>query len=384
MQTRSFLSIGLCLAFHGALAAQPFFYHADQDKNAQLAVSTAKEIANGTLFDKETQNLNALSAIEIQRVFSFAQVQFKAGVGAFTSWKDVSDQLNRIETNLKPGAILTEGQAAARIAEVEEKVKTVTASIKKLSDAAGADSDVVKEIQGQMKNAGDALDYAKTLPVTNQKFSGAIENVKQGLDTATSIYDAFATAYEARKNIQGNLAKLNTSPEADELKLLSLELQHLQWIAQNSARRDLEAGDVMALVAAARTKFSSAQLANSTESIEITLDRLATAARTDSSEDKRIEARKTLFMLLIALHEATAARAEADLPEKLAELRDTQEEARYSILTSSAHVQSSEVEIQNAVARLALYYQGGIKPAQLAQLLYNLSGLVSLPTIAAK
>jgi len=34
--------------------------------------------------------------------------------------------------------------------------------------------------------------------------------------------------------------------------------------------------------------------------------------------------------------------------------------------------------------RLALYYKGGIKPGQIAQLLYNLSGLVSLPIIAAK
>ena len=39
--------IGLLLVFHEALAAQPFFYHAGQDKNAQLAASTAKEIANG-------------------------------------------------------------------------------------------------------------------------------------------------------------------------------------------------------------------------------------------------------------------------------------------------------------------------------------------------
>jgi hypothetical protein len=33
---------------------------------------------------------------------------------------------------------------------------------------------------------------------------------------------------------------------------------------------------------------------------------------------------------------------------------------------------------------LALYYQGGIKTSQIAQLLYNLSGLVSLPVIATK
>ncbi len=40
--------------------------------------------------------------------------------------------------------------------------------------------------------------------------------------------------------------------------------------------------------------------------------------------------------------------------------------------------------LNGAATRLALYYKGGIKPGQIAQLLYNLSGLVSLPVLAAK
>jgi len=89
-------------------------------------------------------------------------------------------------------------------------------------------------------------------------------------------------------------------------------------------------------------------------------------------------------LLLRALHEAAAARAQYGLPRQLADLRDTQEEARYSILRSATRVESSQELIQSATSRLALYYQGGIKPAQVAQLLYNLSGLVTLPIIATK
>ena len=285
--SRSFVFAGLALTFHGALAAQPFLYHADQDKNAQLAISTAKEIANGALFDKETQNLSALSKIEIQRVFSMAQMQFKAGVVAFTSWKAVSNQLNRIDNKLEHGTILTDEQAGAQIGEVQKKVDALKLKIASLKKAADESSDVVQQIQEHLKTADDALTFAKSLPLTNQKFSAAIENVKTGLDTATAIYDAFTTAFEARKNMQDSLAKLNTSPEADQLKLLNLELQHLQWVAQNSARRDLEAGDVISLVAAARAKLAKAQLTESPENVEITLERLANAARTDSDEGKR-------------------------------------------------------------------------------------------------
>ena len=199
------------------------------------------------------------------------------------------------------------------------------------------------------------------------------------------------------------MAKLHTSPEAAQLQVLLLEMKHLQWQSQNWARRDLETGYVLHLVDKARNTLNSYallpsgdlidlspdlskdpatpnKLSASKEHVETTLERLANKARTDSGRDSR----DALFTLLVALHTAAAARARGDLPEKLAELRDTQEEARYSILRSGARVSADEALIRNAVARLALYYQGGIKPAQLAQLLYNLSGLVSLPLIAAK
>jgi len=147
--------IGLLLVFHEALAAQPFFYHAGQDKNAQLAASTAKEIANGALFDNEVQHPAALSKVEIERVLSFAQEQFRAGVAAFNTWKAVSDQLKRIDLRLRPtGMILTETEANQRIAEVEKQVAALRRTIEKLSQAAGGSSDIVKEIQGPLKGFG--------------------------------------------------------------------------------------------------------------------------------------------------------------------------------------------------------------------------------------
>ena len=372
--------IGLLLVLHGALAAQPFLYHADQDKNAQLAVSTAKEIANGAVFDKELQNLDALSKLQIDRAMSWAQVQFRAGLDAFSTWKAVSDQLNKIDAKLPP---LSDDEVKKRIAEVEKQVTELKATIKNLGEKAGASSDIVKEIDLHLKTVDDALAYAKDLPATNAKFSAAIASVKTGLDTAKTIYDAFTTAFEARKAVQDQLAKLATSPQADQLKLLLLEMKHLQWVAQNEARRDLEKGTVIALADAARFKLATFKLTDSTEPIEVTLETLATKARTDSGS-AGVDARRELGSLLLALHEAAAARAQGDLPQRLFELRDTLEEARYSILQSGARVSGAEALIQNAVARLALYYQGGIKPAQIAQLLYNLSGMVSLPLIATK
>src|ERR1035441_7841285 len=141
--------LGLSLLLPGALAAQ-LLYHADQDKNAQLAVSAAKEIANGALFDKEIQNLDALSKLEIDSVLSFAQAQFKAGVAAFTTWEAVSRQLKTVSDKLTgtegPPVILTADEAKKKIEDVQKQVDALKKAIDKVGKAAGGGEDIVKEI----------------------------------------------------------------------------------------------------------------------------------------------------------------------------------------------------------------------------------------------
>ena len=106
------LFLGLALALNGVLGAQPILYHEALDKKAQSAEAAARQITNGAVFDKEIQNLDALSKLQIERVLSFAQVQFKGGIDAFNTWNDVSDQLDRVDRQLtRRGMSLTQAEA---------------------------------------------------------------------------------------------------------------------------------------------------------------------------------------------------------------------------------------------------------------------------------
>jgi hypothetical protein len=180
----------------------------------------------------------------------------------------------------------------------------------------------------------------------------------------------------------GQLQALAVPVEIEQLKLLHLEAEQLKWIGANEARRKLEAGAVLSVLEEARNK---AQSIDQDERVAITLTKLAETASPQSNapSEARTKARDRLFLLLIALHEAAAVRASGTLPADLADIRDTQTEWRYAILRG-ARARSAEQLLQSAASRIALYYKGGVKPAQIAQLLYNLSGLVSLPIIAAK
>ena len=46
------------MAISAGLHAQPFFYNEGKHQKAQLAESTAKEIANGSVFAAELNNLD--------------------------------------------------------------------------------------------------------------------------------------------------------------------------------------------------------------------------------------------------------------------------------------------------------------------------------------
>jgi len=119
--------------------------------------------------------------------------------------------------------------------------------------------------------------------------------------------------------------------------------------------------------------LNSAGVLNSRDSVEKTL--------TDAAGGHD---REKLRMLLRALHEAAAAVAQVDASGRLARLRETDEHRRYSIRRSAVNSSEYEQTIQAAVQRLALYWKTGIKPADLAQLIFYITNTVTIPVIAAK
>jgi len=137
------------------------------------------------------------------------------------------------------------------------------------------------------------------------------------------------------------------------------------------ARRLREVGEVQQRIETAKARLATYW--NREELIETTLSTLT-----------RIPDRDQLTLLAMGLHEAAAAAAQNAAACRLAALRASDEERRYSIRTSAIHASTYDETIQAALGRLALYYKAGIKPAELAQFIFNLAGAVSLPVIAAK
>ncbi|MEO8125781.1 MAG: hypothetical protein ABJF23_01105 [Bryobacteraceae bacterium] len=95
-------------------------------------------------------------------------------------------------------------------------------------------------------------------------------------------------------------------------------------------------------------------------------------------------ARLRLDALARALFQAAVVQTRGATPEYLAELRRAQEEQRYSIVQSSLEARAYETLVEAGTRRLALLHAGGIKPAEIAQLVYQAGQLAGIGVIAVK
>ena len=155
-----------------------------------------------------------------------------------------------------------------------------------------------------------------------------------------------------------------------KLELLRVEQAHLQTLGLIRARQALEVGDIKKTLDAARNFVARFP---KDEPIERTLAGL-----------KLSDDRDRLEFALFALYYAAAVAAQQETSANLAELRKSIEERRYSIQRSAVNAGTYEQTTRAVADRLALYWKAGVKPKDLAGLLYDLSTAVSLPILASK
>jgi len=82
------------------------------------------------------------------------------------------------------------------------------------------------------------------------------------------------------------------------------------------------------------------------------------------------------------LHNVTALVARGNTPFKLAQLRQAHEEHRFSIRKSLVVARGYELVMRTGTDRLSRYYAGGLKPEQIAQLVYSAATL-AIPGVIA-
>ena len=390
------------------LHAQHIFYSEKKDKAAQDAVAGAKEIINNGVFEKMLANADSQSKQEATTTLAYTREQMKAKLASFSKWNSVKDTrdsvvsdirihnarcyspvcyVDVIEKRLEDSPFFSDPVADRKAAEdrvdqIKQKVAELEKTVGQLEDAAKAQDPEILEQFSDLSNTKAAVGYANQIAtIANNKGVGnALNEISGGLDEMIALYTSAKGIWQGYRAVKMDPTSLRPSREFIQLQLLTLEQEHIAELSRIRANMRLEVGEALQNIQQARAFLQDAAVWKSSDQIEDTLRVAAIGnaiARTEADPER-------LRMLLDGLFQCTSVLSSEDAAVKLASNRESDEERRFSIRRSAVNASVYDQTIQIAVERLALYYKGGIKPSDIAQLIFYITNSIAVPVIAAK
>ena len=412
--------------FAGTLFGQRILYNQGLDKQGQDAAAAAKRIAGEPLAEKELQNLARIERQQIEQGLSAGFLTMRNQVQAFGTWQNVSRSVcktlrmiyakDEIAAELINAEVVktTEFDQSCTVAalqaekwthdeltselrarythgtmarlndlsqEVKEKANHLkqTASKKPQSegnnDEAGstdsATQSLVNSAADRSADVRQLLELAGKLN-PNTKTAGsvkALQQIEDGIKQLGALIETVDKVWDAYRGLSVDPRSLAPSRDKLAASLLAVEADRLKELIAIRASTEIYLDDLQTRLEDCTASLSSLHLWFSGDEVEDTLN------QSTNSKNERIN-------IILALHLATAGAVANQTPLSIQLLRESIAERRYALRRDSIYNGAYEQALQAAGERLSNYYGSGLKPSQLAALLYYLSGMVSLPAIA--
>lgn len=330
-------------------SAQWRVFDKQRDAIAQDALREARGIQSGSVFEKQARNLRALSEKDIAVILESSHVRMRGNVNSFRTWDD-------LELAVDSARASTQRIAPPDIAKAQLDLDTQRGNLKAEIDNLKAVpmEDPLKNVMNLIGEVSPALEAGQKL--LNDKDAAGVDTAVAVLKDLQTLYTAYRAQLSAVDNVISQLNDLKIQVKKALLARLKVEEDILLGRVALYERRERELDPVRRLI----KSFGQPQGVATDESISITLAALASD-------------RARLQRAVRALYVATAIAARAEIPDDLYRIRTAQLEHMKSIQTSAANARVYEAVLGGGVQRLALFYQGGVKPETLAQIVQSLA-----------
>ncbi len=374
---RRILLLGLLLIVTARpVAGQRWIYDSSRDAKAQAAAAAAKDAGSTALLDSELKNLDLLAKEQVELIERWQLIQVRSQINAFQSWSQLRQFLADTRQSLKTAVDLDseKGLIDQRVAEVKDLGESIQHEIEETAKHAGEKQEMVKETLSSAAGAKPTEEFAKSIagsqnPATLQ----ALNEVVSALEQVAKLYAAMANIAQTEQAVNVPISALRPDPLKTRLKLCKAEADHWTNLGVIAARERLEVGEAVTTLDFAESYLSKAVTPQTPDDIETSLSGMA-----------GFRDQNHLEFALYTLHYAASVAARQKNASDIAGLRNTLEERRYNLERRAIIAGDSEQMVQAASARLAAYWKSGLKPKDVADLLFDLAGAVSLPVIAAK
>ena len=221
-----------------------------------------------------------------------------------------------------------------------------------------ADGLDIRPFQMITEHMAEVLVHAQSLQTDNRQLETEARNALGRIRTASS-------EDERRENALPALNALSTAIDniSDHDALLLCDPQsNVQSDCMLTARRDLESA----------LKISNVESAKALTAIVI------------RARKNGVEIRNMIGDIPQALFLLSALIARGSTPNRLADVRFAQELHAYSIRKSAVRARAYELTVSTGAQRLALFHKGGIKPTDIAELVFAASNVAITPAILAR
>ena len=367
------------------LCGQRVLYDPNLDKTGQDTAAAAKLISSDSVTAQEIANLAIIEKEQIDTALEASLNTMRLQIQSFDKWSSVYAALGDVTD-----AIKTLQDAVPLTAELKQRQADINSSTALLKQAVQATqkttaksglaktTDFVDQVVAHIGDVNDLLGMASGIPaLKNIGGSKAVNAVEGGLKELDDLLKSATAAIQAAHDVSVDPHSLLPSQDQLMLSVLAAETDSLKERIAIRARAELDKGDVLALIA--DTRFL---LENIDDCVQpCTAQKLSKSGRLVSASLAEGDIQRK-EQLLMPLYQAAAVAAQNQTPAALAVIRDSIAWRRFELRRNAIYNGAYEQALQIAGQRISAYYATGLKSSQIAQFLYYLSGIVTLPAIA--
>lgn len=384
-------------------------YDKKRDELAQQAKQHAAELKSDPIFETQLKNLMTLEALDLETVISESKRDTRAIINSFDTWGNVFTFVNAAKQELDQSderAVSTSRSVGEASVALEQEIKNAKAAIKKLRGNADTTEDQrLAMLFARVGEIDSLLSMAKKLIGMSESESGAatinaLDKTRDTLKEITDLYDKYDTRLQQISTLKAQLGEFYISLQEAALRGLEAQEEHLSILGAIEARRSLELAEARVLIAryeAAQKRLlqdyygrcfsdKKSDLTNEriTDTVNLAMNMTPNCDVKGTIRTINMRPRDVVEDIMLDLYMATTIVSRVPASVRLAQLRRAHEEHRYAIKQRIVQSHAYELILNSGADRLALFYKGGIKPAQLAQLIYNVANIATPIAIIAK
>jgi hypothetical protein len=382
-------------------------YDRKRDEQAQQAKQQAAELKSDPIFETQLRNLMTLEALDVETVMTDSRRTTRATINSFFTWGEVFTAIETAQGDL--------GRSDEKAAETSADITTAKSALKAQIKNA---KDAIKALRGNAATAEDSrlamlfarageidslLALATKLISTLDSDSTTINALDKTRATLKELTDLY-TRYDARvKEIAGLKAQLGgfyISLQEGTLRVLEAQEEHLAILGTIETQRSLELAEARQLIenyeeakkrlidvyygrCFGNKPFDPTQ-ERITDSVNLAMGMKPCNVTGSTGKEFTMRPRDVVEDIMLLLYRATTIVSRVPTSVGLADLRRAHEEHRFAIKQRILQAHAYELILNGGADRLALFYKGGIKPAQLAQLVFNVANVATPFAILAR